>query len=77
MFSKRRKAILGGGLVLAAIVALWFFVFSPRYPIEILDNRFHIIAFKVSHGTKHSIYKDNSLTGKFFAKLRGIGLMFL
>lgn len=74
VFSKRRKAILGGGLVLAAIVALWFFVFSPGYQVEILDNCFHITAFKVSHGTKHSIYNGDPLTGKFFAKLRQVGI---
>ena len=67
----RRKIIVGGSFL---ALALWFFVFSPQYQVEILDNRFHIIAFKVSHGTKHSIYKSNPLKGKLLAKLRRIGI---
>lgn len=79
MFSKRRKAILGGGLVLAAIVALWFFVLSPRYQVEIFDNRFHLSAFEISRceqGSRHTftLYEGNQLMGKLMASLRWIGI---
>lgn len=79
VFSKRRKAILGGILVLAAIVALWFFMFSPRYPIEILDNRFQLRAFEISRceqGSRHTstLYDGNQLMGKLLESLRRIGI---
>lgn len=79
VFSKRRKAILGGGLVLAVIVALWFFVFSPRYPVEIFDNRFQLRAFEISRceqGSKHTstLYDGNPLMGKLLDSLRRIGI---
>lgn len=79
MFSKRRKAILGGSLVLAAIVNLWFFVFSPQYQVEILDNRFQLHTFEISRceqGSRHTstLYEGNQLMGKLMASLRWIGI---
>lgn len=79
MFNKRRKIILSGSLVLAAIVALWFFVFSPQYQVEILDNRFQLRTFEISRceqGSRHTsiLYEGNQLMGKLMASLRWIGI---
>lgn len=77
---KKREIILGGSfLFLAFAVALWVFVFSPRYQVEILDNRFQLRAFEISRceqGSKHTftLYDGNPLMGKLLALLRRIGI---
>lgn len=64
-----RKIILASGsLVLGVAFIVWACLSRPR--IQELDERFHVLGFKVSHGTNHGIWLGNPLEAEIRARLR-------
>ncbi len=73
--STKQKVILGGSLIGLAL-AVWLVSLALRPEIEILDDRFHFTAYKISRGKKHTLnyYVGNQVIGKLRTQLRPIGI---
>lgn len=78
MFVKRKVVLSGSLIFLTIVTALWIGM-SPRYQVEILDNRFQLLSFKISpceQGARHTfaLYEGNQFMGKLLAPLHRIGI---